>query len=558
MNQRAHGTSRPARRVACLLVPNLPLAAELRALPEHEREDGRRPWIVVSAPGSRGFVVAASPEARRQGIHVGAPVVHARAICSELGVKVASPALQRAARDALLDVALSFSPRVAADPPSAGAFAGEAAVFLDASGIGKLFRSEESFASALVERAASLGLPALACVAASRSLSRLAARRLTLESETARVQTVPPGHEPDFLAPLPVDLLDPSDALAASLTRFGIRTVGALLALPAAGLTTRLGPEAAHLLARMRGEAAEPPLPRPRETRCEEALDLEHPIERLEPLGFVLRGMLSRLVERLEVRGLAAGPLELRMELLGGRSDARRIGVAAPTNEVRTLLRLVNLALEQRSPEAPVAALALATRGRPARRDQLDLFRPTGPAPAELSRTLAELEALCGEGRVGAPAVRDEHRPDAYALTPFTLQGETALAERTRTRAVRSGTDHERTRTRAVRTGAEAVREGPGVAYETAAPPRLGLRALRPPEPVEVTAPGGTPQWLNGRIASGRIVARSGPWRTTGGWWSPERHHAFDHWDVATKEGTVVRLRHDRKTHRWEIDGVYD
>jgi hypothetical protein len=53
-------------------------------------------------------------------------------------------------------------------------------------------------------------------------------------------------------------------------------------------------------------------------------------------------------------------------------------------------------------------------------------------------------------------------------------------------------------------------------------------------------------------------VSRSGPWRTTGGWWSPERRHAFDHWDVETSDGTVARLRHDRATHRWEIDGLYD
>lgn len=524
------------RRVACLLVPDLPLAAELRAEPERRGQ----PWIVVSAPGSRGSVVAASPEARRAGVHAGASTVHARAVCSELRVKLASPALQRAARDALTDVALSFSPRVSPDPPGHGPFAAQAAVFLDASGIGTLFArgrgarragpptsAEETFASALVARAASLGLPAVACVASSRLLARLAARRLVLESETGRVQVIPRGHEADFLAPLPVDLLDPPDGIAASLTRFGIHTVGELLALPAASLATRLGPEVARLLARVRGEEAEPPLPRPRETRCEEALDLEHPIDRLEPLGFVLRGMLSRLVERLDVRGLASGALELRMQLEGGRCDARRIGVAAPTNEVRTLLRLVGLALEQRPPAAAVVTLSLATRGRPARRDQLDLFRPAGPAPADLSRTLAELEALCGEGRVGAPAVRDEHRPDAYALHPFTLEAATHVLAQTSAPAA-------------------------------PATPRLGLRALRPPQPAEVTAPGGCPQWLRSRVANGRIVARSGPWRTTGGWWSPERHHAFDHWDVETSDGTVVRLRRDRNARRWEIDGIYD
>ena len=194
--------------------------------------------------------------------------------------------------------------------------------------------------------------------------------------------------------------------------------------------------------------------------------------------------------------------------------------------------------LEQRPPEAAVETVSLRTRGRPARRDQLDLFRPTGPAPAELSRTLAELEALCGEGRVGAPAVRDEHRPDAYTLLPFELRSQSAGLARDET-AARTGD------------GASRVAEAP-------AAPRLGLRALRPPRPAEVTAPGGRPQWIRSCITTGRVVSRSGPWRTTGGWWSPDRHHAFDHWDVAVSDGTVARLRYDRNARRWEIDGLYD
>ena len=529
-------------RVACLLVPDLPLASELRANPELTGQ----PLVIVSAPGARAFVVSASPEARAQGARVGASCVHARAVCAELRVRVASPALERAARETLRDVALGFSPRVAAAPPASGAFLAEATVFLDATGIGTLFRSEEAFASALVARSASLGLPALACVAGSQEIARLAARQLALAGETGCVQAIPTDGEAAFLAPLPVDLLDPSDAIATSLTRFGLRTVGDLLRLPARGLATRLGPEGRQLMARIRGEGHEPPLPHHRETHCEEALDLEHPIDRLEPLSFVLRGMLSRLVDRLEARGLACGPLTLEFGLEGGRRDARRIGIAAATREVRTLLRLVNLALEQRPPAAAVVTLALGTRGRPGRRDQLDLFRPAGPAPAELSRTLAELEALCGEGRVGAPAVRDEHRPDAYALEPFSLQATEALGPTARTACVETA-------------GRPAAK--PTAGREAPAPQpcaRLGVRALRPPRSAEVTAPGGCPQWVRSRVANGRVVARSGPWRITGGWWSPERRHAFDHWDVETSDGTLARLRHDRITQCWEIDGIYD
>src|SRR5690606_1291504 len=130
-----------------------------------------------------------------------------------------------------------------------------------------------------------------------------------------------PGADADFLAPLPVDLLDLDDELAAALTRFGIRRIGALLALPRAALATRLGPAAAARVAALRGEAAEPPLPAPRDARLEEAVDLDAPLDRLEPLLFVLRGLLSRLLGRLAARHLACVELELALVLGRGARD---------------------------------------------------------------------------------------------------------------------------------------------------------------------------------------------------------------------------------------------
>ena len=124
-------------RVACGLVQDLPLAAALRASPALVGV----PLAVVSGPGPRAEVVAASPEAARQGVRRFATLAHARASCAQLCVRVASPGLEHAAREALLDAALGLSPRAALAPRSAGAFASEAAVYVDASGVGSLFRS---------------------------------------------------------------------------------------------------------------------------------------------------------------------------------------------------------------------------------------------------------------------------------------------------------------------------------------------------------------------------------------------------------------------------------
>ncbi|HVH06913.1 MAG TPA: hypothetical protein VNE71_13030 [Myxococcota bacterium] len=525
-------------RIACLLVPDLPWVARVRAQPELAGV----PLAIAAGSGARAEVVALSPEAARRGIRLPGTVAQARAACAELAVHAASPALEEAARRALLDAALSASPRAELAPLLAGLRAAEAAAYLDASGIASCFGSEAGFAAAISERAHRLGLPAIAAVAGSRGVARIAARRLRdawLErppGDPGPAHVVAPGGDAAFLAPLPVDLLDPPEALAEALGRFGIRHVGDLLRLPRRALVARLGADAARLAAFAEGEGREPPPPAPHEARLEEAADLETGVDRLEPLLFVLQGLLSRLVARLECRGLACPELELRLRLAGRGRDTRRIGIAAPTLDVRVLLRLVALSLEARPPQDEVEGLAVACEGRPLRGDQLDFFRPAGPAPALLSRTLAELEALCGPGRVGAPQVVDTHRPDAFALGRFAPPADaTPAGDRTPRRS------------------STAVREtAPAYAHP------LTVRALRPPLPAHVELRGGRPAALRSAIANGRILELAGPWRTSGNWWSERERFAFDHYDVVTNDGTSSRLRHDLLRSLWEIDAIYD
>jgi protein ImuB len=531
------------RRAACLLAPDLPVAAELRAQPELVG----LPLAVVSEPGPRARVLAVSPAAARAGVRAGDALAHARSVCAELCVRVASPARERAARAALLDAALSVAPRAALAPPcGAGPRAGEAVVHLDVSGTGRVFASEAALADILRTRAAALGVPAVVAVASTHAVAELVARDLVSGRRSRRrldgaTRVLAPGAEAAFLAPLPVDRLDLDDALAATLTRFGIRRTGALLALPPAALATRLGAGAAALLAALRGDGSEPPLPAPRDTRLEEAIDLDAPIDRLEPLGFVLHGLLSRLLGRLAVRHLACTELELTLRLTAapegttgrGGCDVRRLRLAAPAGEPRLWLRRVQTALATDPPTAAIEGCALAAEGVPFRRDQLDLFRPSGPAPAALGVLLTELEALCGAERIGAPHVPDDPRPGAFALTPFasssTSGAESALGRR------------------------EISRDA------DAFPPRsLAVRAFRPPLPAEVRIRAGQPIWLRSALAHGDIVSCAGPWRATGGWWSEDRRFAFDSFDVATTDGLLVRLRYDHVRRCWEIDALYD
>ncbi len=489
---------------------------------------------MVSEPGPRALVLSASPEAVRCGIRRGTTLAHARSLCAELVARVASPARERAAREALLDVALSAAPRAEAAPLQSGLAGAEAAVYLDASGIAALFHSEAGLAAALTARATALGLPTSVAVASSRFLARLAARHVALEAGAGvgATRVLAPGTEAAFLAPLSVDLLDPGDALAGTLTRFGIHRIGQLLALPRRALHARLGPQALSIVQRLVGGTSDPPLPVPERTRSEEAFECEVPIENLEALTFVLRAVLSRLLERMALRGLACPGLELVLRSPDGNSEVRRLALAAPTSDPRVLLRRLRTALENEPPRAPVDALELATEGCAPRRDQLDLFRTPSPPPAELDALLAELEAWCGSDRIGHPAVADDHRPGAFDLWKPRWEFATGPTR------------------------------GEGPAESASATPSsstaLALRNLRPPLPARVRLHGTQPTWLASSLGQGPIVHCAGPWRSSGGWWSDESRFAFDHFDVALETGILLRLRYDHRRRRWDIDGVYD
>src|SRR5690606_24073010 len=251
-----------------------------------------------------------------------------------------------------------------------------------------------------------------------------------------------------------------------------------------------VGPAILELVARARGERIEPPLAAPQANVLEEGIDLEWAIERLEPLAFVLRGLVSRLAERLALRGLGCGELALSLRFEAGGLDERRLALASPTGDAQVLLRTIRQALESRPPAAAVDGVVVSCEGAALRREQLDLFLPRGPDPNRLDQTLAALGAICGATRVGSPAVLDEHRPDAFALHPFTGRTVSPLTRRPDAATMplaRSGRER--------------------------ATSRLTLRAIRPPAPAEVRIAGGRPVFVRSAVARGEILEVAGPWR---------------------------------------------
>jgi len=519
-------------RIACLVAPDFALEALYRA------EPGLRdvPLALVDDPGPRALLTTVSVAARRLGVRPGLTVAQATAICATLVFRTVartdpeqSPSqppsvdYRHAAQAALCEVAASCSPRVE-DPSqvrstsphdTANADHGYGTVYFDARGAP--FPSEHALGAALTVRAARVGLNVHVGIASTRTTARLAAH------QHVGVTVVPWGTERRFLAPLPIALLDLDPELTATLTRWGITRLGELACLSPAAMRTRLGPTGATLVRSARGEQRTPLAPTPAPPSFIEETQLDYGIDTLEPLAFVLRGCLDRLVARLALRSVACGALQLSLALATHTREERHVAVAAPTTDVKVLLTLTRLQLETTPPAAPVEAVRVTALPARARAAQLDLFRPAGPTPEHLATTMARLSALCGPGRVGAPTVTDSHRPEALTLTAFAPSSGAAIP---------SPPPHA------------------NACY-------LALRAIRPPRPVEVFANQGRPDFVRGDHFGGRVVALAGPWRLAGEWWTDDCF-VRDYYDMGLSDGGVYRIYRDAHTAAWFVEGEYD
>ncbi len=271
-----------------------------------------------------------------------------------------------------------------------------------------------------------------------------------------------------------------------------------------------------------RGEDRRPLVPMLEDERFESSLDLEWPIEGLEPLSFVLTRLLEPLSTRLERRDRGAAVLHVILRLVvPGESDeihARRLELPTPLRDVRTLRTLALLDLESHPPAAAIDRVTVVIDPTPGRVLQHTLFTRAHPTPEQLSTLLARLGAVMGQDRIGAPATVDSYRPGAFAMTPFAIEHDDQRG------------------TRRDKSGEPGVEEGSAVSANSALtvgsakpsaishqPLTSALRRCRQPVPARVAVSDGRPVRVTTdrrEFAGGAVLHCAGPWRTSGEWWA--------------------------------------
>jgi protein ImuB len=424
---------------------------------------------------------------------------------------------------ALMALARDFSPRIERH--------GDTCVMLDIAGLGRLLGDAEGIASELLRTMVERGIKGSIAVAPTQTAARL----LALANMDVTVVT---GDVAAAVAPLSIDVLalmsaEPS-RLFDILRRWGIRTIGEFAALSPADVAARFGQTGVAMQRLARGRDDRPLIPDPDVPRFIETIELEWPIEELEPLSFVFARLLEPLSAALERADRAAAAIRLDLRLVDRSSHSRMLQLPAPIRDARVLRTLLLLDLESHPPSAAIDVVRIEVDPAPSRIVQFSLLERPTPSPETLATLTARLNALVGETRCGSAVLLDSHRPDAFEMQRFDP----------RLRQGYGGQAEPRT-----------TDDGPRTTD-------VVLRRFRPAVAIRVTVEHGRPVRVaidRKGMPGGTVTQCAGPWRTSGAWWDDGGlHWDRDEWDVSLSDGSICRLYRDRLTEHWFLEAVID
>ncbi len=507
------------------------------------------PLAVLSGDPPLERVFALNQPARLLGLQLGMSRVQAESFLT--AVLRRNRVQEDLAFSELMACAQQLSPRIeiiaSPQPETCGA-----TLILDVSGSERLLGTPRQIATTLHRSIAQAGYDSSVAAGHNAYTALLAARGLP------GITTLPADRAAQTLAPLPLSVLELNNAQSETFSTWGIETLGELAALPTKSLIARIGQSAFHLQALARGECDHllVPTEEPADAALSEHMELDHPVELLEPLLFLLSHMLEQITQRAAQRSLAIASVETCLVLESSNPDSsgapslpsfgrsgsaasatttttelrRTIRPALPERNPLTLLKLIQLDLELHPPAAAVIALHLQAHPARPQITQQGLFAAQAPEAGRLEILLARLRKLVGEDRVGAPELLDTHAPAAFRVTDFEI---TESTHRPAHSAAQSATQF--------------------------TPQACAIRMVRPPRAISIELREDTPSAMYYESQRLLIHTSSGPWRTNGAWWT---HPAWcrEEWDVVlqAEPQRCLRLAHDPAASCWYVIGIYD
>ncbi|HET7710175.1 MAG TPA: DUF6504 family protein [Sphingomicrobium sp.] len=470
--------------------------------------------VLLTVEGPHGPIIhAVTPAAAERGARSGARVTDARALDPALIALPADPAGDAALVERLARWAGRWSPLVEVDGDG---------LRLDVTGVTHLFGGEDRLVSDMERRFAALGMTSRIAIAPTAAAAWALARFSPLPRSASPSRPLPQGGEGLEDLPIAALRLDPDTVV--TLERLGLKTIGALLAMPRVALARRFKAAAVvDALDRLTGRKAEPLVAAANDRPRRATLRLEEPATHPEAAVQALERLIPALVRELEQRRLGARRLALTGFRIDGSMAVASIATSIPSREPKHLQRLLADKAAALDPEFGFDGFALeAVWDEPLGVAQASLVEEAS-AESEVARLIDRLTVKLGPERVRRPQAQESHVPERAsgwrpAVSSPAFAGEVM---------------------------SEARRRGPSTSF--AGPPPLEIeggtkphRLLDRPEAIEViyATPEGLPRRFVWRRMAHDIARVEGPERIAPEWWrQPSSARLRDYYRVEDSQG---------------------
>lgn len=491
-------------RLACVSVPALPLQIALQGHPDWRP----RPVVVVAEDRPQSPIMWVNGRARKAGVVPGLSYASALSLAPDLRAEAVAPDRVARATETLAARLRAFSPDVEPSFDEPGVF------WANIAGLHRLYPSLDAWAGAVRADLAGAGFTAVVVVGFTRFGTYAAAR----VARSVRV-FADPHDEHDEAGRVPLGRLAtiPPETLDA-LHLLGVRSVGALLRLPAEGLLERFGPALYRLHRLATGDLRVPLQPKTPPDPIQRSVRFDDPETDANGLLFLIKRLLHPMLAALAARGQALAALDVRLRPDRSPWRAERICPAALTLDAVQILDLVRLRLESVELTAGVIEVDLEVHGQPATPEQMQLFAEHQQRDLDAgNRALARLRAELGDGAVVRAVLRKGHLPEAR----FGLE-----------------------RLERLQIPRPRQTEMPALVRRVYSRPQ----AL-PPAP----RPSHDDGWLISGVVRGSVADQAGPYILSGGWWVREVRR--DYYFVETRRGEVLWVYYDRRRRGWFLHG---
>ncbi|MEM8607503.1 MAG: DNA polymerase Y family protein [Myxococcota bacterium] len=491
------------RRVACVLLPMLPMQILLRQKPAWRQS----PVAVVDDPGPNGRITHLNARARSHRLRIGMRQTVARDLLPNLHTAVVSAEQAEAVVRDLVSSLQTFSPKVEAiDHP--GAF------HVDPEGLQRLYGGYRNWATCIHRYLRARHWQSAVTVGFHRY------RALAVASLEPCVTVLKnPDQETERANQTPLDEFALPGDVCENLAALGIETLGDFMGLPPGELQSRFG-EAARALHDQFSEGLQLPIqPHAFDEPARISFQVEPPDDDQHRLLFAVKGALHSLLHQVRARGEAVESLDLTLHLERAPVHREHVEPASPTLDLMLMLELIRLRLGEVELGGAVEEVDIVANTVRAQHEQGALpghqsVRDFGAA----HRALARIRAAYGEQSVTRASLREAHLPEAsFAWEPIQR---TALPS-------------------------NASSDNPAMIRRVFARPK----PLPPRKPAE---PEAGPSLSKNQA----IEHLYGPYRVSGGWW--KRLVERDYYYAETDHGDLLWLFYDRPRKRWFLHGVLD